>query len=116
MSCSNRESAILCSVMGTPLRGVFACCAIHGCECSTPGETKIAHTPPNLVVGGCRRTLIASRREDLQVEHPVQGREVTALDFHPTLARVQGPALIGNQVVQVRQAGKKRGLIPCRMV
>src|SRR6266853_5747396 len=36
-------------------------------------ESPSPHTPPNLVVGGCRRTLIASRCEDLQVEHPVQG-------------------------------------------
>ena len=61
-----------------------------------------AHIPPNLVVRRCRRTLITSRREDLQVEHPVRGRDATALHFHSTLARVQGPALIRDQVVQVR--------------
>src|SRR5712691_10398218 len=32
------------------------------------------HIPSHLVVGGCRHTLIASRREDLQVEHPVVSR------------------------------------------
>ena len=36
---------------------------------SAAGASKI-HIPPNLVVGRCRRTLIASGREDLQVEHP----------------------------------------------
>jgi len=29
------------------------------------------HIPPNLVVGRLKRILIASRGEDLQVEHPV---------------------------------------------
>ena len=74
------------------------------------------HIPPNLVVGRCWRTLIASRSEDLQVEHPVRCRNATALHFHPTLARVQGPALIRDQVVQVRQAGEKRRLTPTGMV
>src|SRR5207245_5610602 len=77
---------------------------------------KGTHIPPDLVGGRCRRTLIASRREDLQVEHPVRGREATALSFHPTLARVQGPALIGHQVVEMRQTGEKRRLTPTRMV
>src|SRR5207302_6976966 len=77
---------------------------------------KIFHIPPNLVVGRCRRTLIASRREDLQVEHPVRGREAPALYFHPTLARVQGPALVRDQVVQMRQAGEKRRVTPTGMV
>jgi hypothetical protein len=57
------------------------------------------HIPPNLVVGRCRRTLIASGREDLQVEHPVCGGQSPAFHFHPTLARVQGSALVRNQVV-----------------
>ena len=60
----------------------------------TTEANTLVHIPPNLVVGRCRRTLIASRREDLQVEHPVRCRDATALHFHPTLARVQGPALI----------------------
>src|SRR6266702_955186 len=76
----------------------------------------LPHIPPNLVVGRCWRTLIASRSEDLQVEHPVRGRDATTLHFHPTLARVQGPALIRDQVVQVRQAGEKRCLTPTGMV
>ena len=68
----------------------------------------------DLVVGRCRRTLIASGSEDLQVEHPVCGGQSPAFHFHPTFARVQGPALIRDQVVQVRQAGEKRRLTPIR--
>ena len=79
-------------------------------------KNAISHTPPNLVVGRCRRTLIASGSEDLQVEHPVGGGQAPAFHFHPTLARVQGPALIRDQVVQVRQAGEKRRLTPTGMV
>src|SRR2546425_3545228 len=75
-----------------------------------------AHIPPNLVVGRCRRTLIASRREDLQVEHPVRGRDATALHFHATLARVQCSALVGDEVVQVCQAGEPRCLTPSGMM
>src|SRR5215470_2913687 len=77
---------------------------------------KLSHTPPNLVVGRCRRTLIASCSEDLQVEHPVCGGQAPAFHFHPTLARVQGPALVRDQVVQVCQAGEKRLLIAVWMV
>src|SRR5215471_19334745 len=73
------------------------------------------HIPSNLVVGRCRRTLIASGSEDLQVEHPVCGGHTPAFHFHPTLARVQGPALVRDQVVQVRQAGEKRRLTPTAM-
>src|SRR5215831_2589269 len=56
----------------------------------------------DLVVERCRRTLIASGSEDLQVEHPVCGGQSPAFHFHPTLARVQGPALVWDQVVEVR--------------
>jgi hypothetical protein len=70
----------------------------------------------DLVVGRCRRTLIASGSEDLQVEHPVCGGQSPAFHFHPTLARVQGPALVRDQVVQVCQAGEKRLLIAVWMV
>ena len=76
----------------------------------------IFHIPPNLVVGRCRRTLIASGSEDLQVEHPVCGRQSSAFHFHPTLARVQGPALVRDQVVQVREAGEKRRLTSTEMM
>src|SRR5215831_8046722 len=75
-----------------------------------------SHIPPNLVVGRCRRTLIASGSEDLQVEHPVRSRDATAFHFHPTLARVQGPALVRDQVVQVCQASEKRRLTPTGMM
>src|SRR5215510_15058922 len=85
--------------------------ATHGEPGATlrwPQRTRISHIPPNLVVRRCRRTLIASGSEDLQVEHPVRGRDATALHFHPTLACVQGPALVGDQVVQVCQPCQKR--------
>ena len=59
------------------------------------------HIPPNLVVGRCWRTLIASRSEDLQVEHPVRCRDATAFHFHPTLPGMLGASLIRHQVVQV---------------
>src|SRR5262245_37387858 len=48
---------------------------------------------------GHPRSAEAARGEDLQVEHPVCGGQSTAFHFHPTLARVQGPALVRNQVV-----------------
>src|SRR6266446_1150822 len=78
--------------------------------------TPPVHIPPDLVVGSITRSSKASRGEDLQVEHPVRCRDATALHFHPTPACVQGPALRGNQVVQVRQAGEKRRLTPSGMV
>ena len=77
------------------------------------GET---HIPPNLVVGKCRRTLIASGSEDLQVEHPVSGGQAPAFHFDPTLACMQGPALVRDQVVQVRQPREKRLLIAVWMM
>src|SRR5215813_4275418 len=79
-------------------------------------STRITHIPPNLVVGRCRRTLIASGSEDLEIEHPVCGGQSPAFQFHPTLARVQGSALVRDQVVQVRQAGEKRCLTPTEMM
>src|SRR5215813_3065552 len=81
-----------------------------------PMECGFFHIPPNLVVRRCRRTLIASGSEDLQVEHPVCGGQSPAFHFHPTLARVQGSALVRDQVVQVRQAGEKRCLTPTEMM
>jgi hypothetical protein len=42
------------------------------------------HIPPNLVVRSFRRTLIPSRGQDLQVEHPVGCGYSSALYFHPT--------------------------------
>ena len=35
----------------------------------------------------------------MQVEHPVRGRDATAFHFHPTLACIQGPALVGDDVI-----------------
>ena len=67
-------------------------------------------------MGSITRSSKASRGEDLQVEHPVRCRDATALDFHPTRARVQGPALVWDQVVEVRQAGEQRSLTPSGMV
>ena len=58
----------------------------------------------------------ASGGEDLQVEHPVRCRDVTAFHFDPTLACIQSPALVGDQVVEVRQAGEKRRLAPSGMM
>ena len=52
----------------------------------------------------------------MQVEHPVWRRYAPTFHFHPTLTRMQGSALIGNQVVQVRQAGEKHRLTPTGMV
>jgi len=54
----------------------------------------------------------ASRREDLQVEEPVACRDCASFDFHPTLASVLGPTLIGHQVVEVRQPREKHLLVP----
>src|SRR5262245_34402171 len=65
---------------------------------------------------GHSRSAEAARGEDLQVEHPVCGGQSPAFHCHPALARVQGPALIRDQVVQVRQAGEKRHLTPTGMV
>src|SRR5438874_4827141 len=82
----------------------------------SPILRKAWHIPSHLVVGGCRRTLIASRCEDLQVEHPVVSRQTPAFHFYPALSCMQSTTLIGNQVVQMRQASEKRPLIPMRMV
>src|SRR5882762_4265173 len=78
--------------------------------------TPPVHIPPDLVVGSITRSSKASRGEDLQVEHPVRGRDAPALHFHPTPACVQGPTLIGNQIVQMREAGEQRRVTPAGMV
>src|SRR5215467_4228464 len=77
------------------------------CTTSTPCSI-IFHIPPNLVVGRCRRTLIASGSEDLQVEHPVCGGYAPAFHLHPTLPGMLGAPLIRDQVVQVGQPREKR--------
>ena len=43
----------------------------------------------------------AARGENLEVEEPVACWDCTTFDFHPTLARIERPALIGHQVVEV---------------
>ena len=58
----------------------------------------------------------ASGGEDLQVEHPVCGGQSPAFHCHPALARVQGPTLVRDEVVQVCQAGEKHRLTPAGMV
>ena len=74
------------------------------------------HTPPDLVVGRLSTTLIASRGEDLQIEHPVRCRQTPAFHFHPTLTSVLGPTLIGDQVVEVGQPREKRLLTATGMM
>ncbi len=66
------------------------------------------HIPPNYVVERVRRSSKASRREDLQVEHPVWCGYSPAFHFHATLAGMLSPTLIGDQVVEVRESGEKR--------
>ena len=79
-------------------------------------DAKVAHIPADLVVGRSRHMLIASRGKDLQVKHPIWRRQDPAFHFDPTLTCIQGSALIRNQVVQMRQAGKKCCLTPTGMV
>jgi len=47
----------------------------------------------------CHRSSKAARGEDLEVEEPVVCRDCTAFDFHPTLAGMLHPTLIGDQVI-----------------
>jgi len=86
------------------------CCSHHGgidpLNCCVNGKI---HIPSHLVVGRCRRTLIASGSEDLQVEHPVCGGQSPTFHFHPTLARVQGPALVRDDLPD---ATDKKDLVP----
>jgi hypothetical protein len=66
--------------------------------------------------GACHRSSKASRGEDLEVEEPVVCRYASAFDFHPTLAGIQSATWVGNQVVQMRQAGEKCCLTPSGMM
>ena len=52
----------------------------------------------------------------MEVEHPVGCGDSPAFYFHSALPRMPGSTLIGNQVIQVRQAGEKRRLTPTWMV
>src|SRR5262245_50328290 len=47
----------------------------------------------------------ASRGEDLEVEHPVSCGDAPALHFHPTLPRMYGATLVGNQINWLRVLG-----------
>ena len=66
--------------------------------------------------GACHRSSKASRGEDLEVEEPVVCRYSSAFDFHPTLAGMLSPTLIGDQVIKVRQPCQKRLLAPFGMM
>ncbi|MDH3604740.1 MAG: type IV secretory system conjugative DNA transfer family protein, partial [Candidatus Tectomicrobia bacterium] len=78
--------------------------------------SKMSHIPLNLVVRRFRAAPIASRRQDLQVEHPVRCRDVPTFDFHPIQACVLGPPLVRNQVVEMCQTRQKRRLTPIWMM
>jgi class 3 adenylate cyclase len=59
--------------------------------------------------GGVRhRSAKASGGEDLDIEEPIRGGYSSAFHFHATLPRVLGPALIGDQIVQVRYPCEER--------
>ena len=72
---------------------------------------QVSHST-GLCGGGRPRSAKASRGENLQIEEPVVCRYAPAFHFHTTLARVLGPTLIGDQVVQVRLPYEKRLLAP----
>ena len=76
----------------------------------------ISHIPPHYVVERVRRSSKATRGENLQVEHPICGRDASAFHFHPTVARVLGSTLIRYQVVQVGEPRQKRLLAPVGMM
>ncbi|MGE3541785.1 MAG: hypothetical protein AB7N91_30730 [Candidatus Tectimicrobiota bacterium] len=44
----------------------------------------------------------------MEIEEPVTSRNGASFDFHPALARVLGPTLIREEVVQVRECREKR--------
>jgi hypothetical protein len=52
----------------------------------------------------------------LDIEEPVAGRYTSAFHFRATLASMLGPTLIGDEVVQVREAGEKRLLAATGMM
>src|SRR5215475_10400817 len=74
------------------------------------------HIPPDLGVERIRRSLRASGREDLQIEEPVYGGDSPALHVHATLPRMHGPALVGDEVVEVREPWEERLLATTGMV
>jgi DNA-directed RNA polymerase subunit RPC12/RpoP len=62
-------------------------------------HTPLAHIPPHYVVERVRRSSKATRGEDLQVEHPIWCRYVSAFHFHSTLTGMLGATLIRDQVI-----------------
>ena len=72
--------------------------------------------PPNYVV---ERVTAHRKPPDVRIcRLSIQSRcrDSTAFHFHPTLPRMLGPTLIGDQVVQVREPGEKRLLTPSGMM
>ena len=76
---------------------------------------KISHST-ELRGKGYPHSAKAARGENLEVEEPVACWDCTTFDFHPTLASVLGPTLIGHQVVEVCQPREKRMLAAIGMV
>jgi transposase len=65
---------------------------------------------------GCRHSAKASRREDLEIKHPVACGYSPAFHFHATLPGMLGSTLIRDQVVEVCQPREKRLLAAIGMV
>src|SRR5438046_560184 len=74
------------------------------------------HIPSDLVMECFSRSLKASRGEDLEIEELVSGRYASAFYFHATLTCMLSAALIGDEVVQVRQPRQERLLTATGMV
>jgi hypothetical protein len=66
--------------------------------------------------GVCPHSSEASGGENLEVEEPVACWDCSSLDFHPTLPSMLSTALVGDQVVEVRQTSQKRLLTPVGMM
>src|SRR5262245_51774383 len=66
--------------------------------------------------GVCHRSAKASGGEDLQVEKPVSGWDGASFHFHATVAGLQGPTLIRDEVVEVGEPGEKCLLAATRMM
>src|SRR6516162_7058935 len=66
--------------------------------------------------GTCHCSSKASRGKDLEVEEPVSCWDFASFHFHATLAGLQGPTLIRDEVVQVGEPGEKRLLASTRMM
>jgi hypothetical protein len=83
---------------------------------SWPTIIDSVHIPSDFVVERARRSLKASRREDLQIEEPVCGGSSPAFHFHAALTGMLGTTLIGDQVIQMGQPCEKRLLTAAWMV